>query len=148
MCSKLHRLAFVVTGLAVLACGCVCPRPQSFTDATALPSDFVGESYRAYAERQRLVIEVSQIPGLNVVAFDEYVQDGVLYLSPRRISSGGGGIRKFEIDVSKYHFGQDWPTHVYWLVEGPYWYPIGHAGFWSSAHRDPWVRKRMEVAVK
>ena len=140
--------SYAIAGLAVMLCGCVCPPPQSFTEAQTLPRDFAGESYHAYAEQQKLIIEVSQTPGYNIVSFTERVYDGALYLRPEHISSGGRGRATFEIDVSKYRFAGDWPKRVYWLVEGPYWYPIANAGFWSSAHREPWSRVRVEVATR
>jgi len=143
-----HILALTIASLATILCGCVCPRPQSFTEVKDLPRDFVGVSYKAFAEQQKLIIEVSQTPGFNIVGFTEYVYDGTLYLVPGHISSGGPGSARFEVDVSKYHFAEDWPKRVYWLVGGPYWYPILNAGFWSKAHRDPWSRMRVEIVAK
>lgn len=131
--------------MAMFLTGCVAPRPQSFVDADALPQYFVGRELRVSAKGDRLVVEVSQIPGLNVVGFDAFEQDGAIYVSPRRISSGGGGTGKFEIDVSKFQVGSDWPQHVYWLL-AEYAYPISHPGFWSSEKRLPWPRKKMEIA--
>jgi hypothetical protein len=74
----------------------------------------VGPEYRAFAREERLIVEVSQIPGLNVVRLDAFVQDGALYVEPTLISSGGPGIRQFEVDVSRYHLTADWPQQVFW----------------------------------
>ena len=131
-------------GLAVFLCGCVAPRPQSFVDAEFLPQGYVGREHRTLVRGAKLVIEVSQIPGLNVARIDSFAQDGALYLSPFRISSGGNGKRQFEVDVSQYHLPDDWPEHVYWVVES-YAYPFITAGFWSSAKQSPWVRKQVEI---
>ena len=92
-----------------------------------------------------MIIEVSETPGLNVVGFETFEQEDNLYVSPCRISSGGGGTRQFEIDVSKFRMGGDWPGHVYWLVE-EYAYPIFNPGFWSAEKKSPWLRKKMEIA--
>jgi hypothetical protein len=143
---------FHQTGLPVLlliACctmallsGCIAPRPSGFVDAEALPSHYLGRDYRVFANGQTLTIEVSQMPGSNVVGFDLFAQDGALYVSPRRVHSGGGDTRKFGLDVSRFHLAADWPTHTFWLVESKA-YLISDPGFWSSAKRSPWVRKKM-----
>jgi|GEM_PF-5780765 len=118
MSTRLHILTLGFYGsIALFLSGCVEPRPESFVDAAALPYGYVGQEYRTFAKGERLIVEVSQIPGLNVAGFDAFVQDSALYVSPRRISSGGGGIRQFEVDVSKYHLAADWSQHVFWLVE-------------------------------
>ena len=126
--------------IGILVSGCVSPRPQSFVDADALPHDFVGRQHQAFARGDRLIVEVMQIPGFNVVGFDAFEQDGALYVSPRNVSSGGGGMAQFEIDVSKFRLGSDWPHRVYWLLQ-EYAYPIGHPGFWSPEKRSPWPRR-------
>jgi hypothetical protein len=143
---RLRDLALAICGTIALGLsGCVSPAPQAFVDADALPSDFAGREYRAFARDQRLIIEVSQTPGLNVAGFESFEHDGAVYVSPRHISSGGGGKAQFEVDLSKYHLEADWPDHVYWVLES-YSYPIGNPGFWSSAKRSPWPRKKMEIA--
>jgi hypothetical protein len=148
MSMRLHQLFLVFCGvIVVFVTGCVAPRPQSFVEADALPSDFAGREHLTFVRGERLIIEVSQIPGLNVVGFDVFEQAGALYVSPRRISSGGGGTAQFEVDVTKYRLGADWPQHVYWLLE-EYAYPIGHPGFWSSEKRLPWPRKKMEIVTR
>ena len=148
MSTRFHKLVVAFCGvIIVFLTSCVTPRPQSFVDADALPSDFAGREHRAFVRGGRLIIEVSQIGGFNVVGFDTFEQDGALYISPRRISSGGGGTAQFEVDVAKYGLGADWPQHVYWLLQ-EYAYPIGHPGFWSSEKRSPWPRKKMEVATR
>ena len=145
MSARLHNSLLVFCGIIVVALsGCVSPRPQSFIDADALPSDFVGREHRAFAQGERLTVEVTQIPGLNVARFDTFEQDGAIYVFPRRASSGGGGTRQFEIDVTKYRLGADWPERVYWLL-GSYAYPVHTPGFWSSEKRSPWTRKKMEI---
>jgi len=145
MSARLQKSFVVFCGLiVVLFTGCVSPRPQSFVEADALPRDFVGREHRAFARGERLIIEVSQIPGFHVVGIDAFEQDGALYVSPRHISSGGGGTGQFEVDVSKFQLGADWPQHVYWLLQ-QYAYPIGNPGFWSSEKRSPWPRKKMEI---
>ncbi len=133
--------------IAVFLTGCATPRPQSFVDADALPSNYAGRGQRAFTSGGRLIVEVSQIPGVNVAGLDAFEQDGALYLSPRRISSGGGGTRRFEVDVSKFQVRVDWSQHVYWLLE-EYAYPIFHPGFWSSEKRLPWPRKKMEIVTQ
>jgi hypothetical protein len=147
MSTHLHKLLLVFGLIAVFVTGYVAPRPQGFVDADALPPDFIGREYRASAKGERLIVEVSQIPGLNVAGLDAFEQDGALYVSPRRISSGGGGTKRFEVDVTKYRLGADWPQHVYWLLQ-EYAYPIGHSGFWSSEKRSPWPRKKMEIVIQ
>ena len=141
-----HRSVLLLCGL-VAACllGCVAPRATSFVDADALPHDYIGRDHHASAKDDILIVEVSQIPGLNVSGLDAFKQDGALYLCPRRVSSGGGGTAQFEIDVSKYHLGTDWSEHVYWLLDS-YAYPISHPGFWSKEKREPWPRKKMDIA--
>jgi hypothetical protein len=120
---------------------------RAFVDADALPSGFVGREHRAFVRGEQLIIEVSQIPGFNVVGFDAFEQAGALYVSPRRISSGGSGTAQFEIGVAKYRLGADWPQHVYWLLQ-EYAYPIGNPGFCSSEKRSPWPRKKMEIVTR
>jgi hypothetical protein len=140
------RRVLVLWGLiATFLSGCLAPRATSFVDAAALPPDYVGRSHRASAKEQLLIIEVSQIPGLNVVGFDAFKQDGALYVSPRRVSSGGRHTAQFQIDISKFHLGADWPEHVYWLLNS-YAYPIGHPGFWSKEKRAPLPRKKIDIA--
>jgi hypothetical protein len=141
--TRLVSVGFIVVALT----GCVSPRPQSFADADALPWAFVGREYRSFVRGEQLIIEVSQIPGLNVVGFDAFEQAGALYVSPRRISSGGGGTVQFEVGIAKYRLGADWPQHVYWLLE-EYAYPIVNPGFWSSEKRSPWPRKKMEIVAR
>jgi len=148
MSARLHFSLLACCGLILFAfTGCVSPRAQSFVDADTLPSDFVGREHRAFVSGERLIIEVSQIPGFNVVGFDAFEQAGALYVSPRHISSGGGGTAQFEVDVTKYDLGADWPHHVYWLLQS-YAYPIGNPGFWSSEKRSPWPRKKMEIVTR
>ena len=133
--------------IAAIMTGCVSPGPRSFVDVGTLPANFVGREHRAFAEKERLVIEVVQVPGFNVTGFETFQQDGALYVSPQRISSGGGGTAQFEIDVSKYQLGADWPLHVYWLLES-YAYPIGNSGLWSGGKRSPWPRRKMEISTR
>jgi len=148
MSTRSYNLLLAFCGVIVVALtGCVSPRPQSFVDADTLPSDFAGREHCAFVRGERLVVEVSQIPGFNVVGFDAFEQAGALYVSPRRISSGGDGTAQFEVDVTKYQLGTDWPQHVYWLLQS-YAYPIGNPGFWSSEKRSPWPRKKMEVVTR
>jgi hypothetical protein len=148
MSARLQTLFLALSGLIVVALtGCVAPRPRSFVDADTLPADFAGREHRAFVRGERLVIEVSQIPHFNVVGFDAFEQAGALYVSPRRISSGGGGTAQFEVDVAEYQLGTDWPQHVYWLLQS-YAYPIGNPGFWSSEKRLPWPRKKMEIVTR
>jgi hypothetical protein len=147
MSRRLHNSLLAFCVIVVALTGCVSPRPQSFVEADTLPSGFAGREHRAFVRGERLVIEVSQIPGFNVVGFDAFEQAGALYVSPRRISSGGGGTAQFEVDVTKYQLGTDWPQHVYWLLQS-YAYPIGNPGFWSSEKRSPWPRKKMEIVTR
>jgi hypothetical protein len=148
MSTRFHRSLLTCCGaILVVLTGCISPRPQSFVDADALPSDFVGREHRVFASGERLVIEVSQIPGFNVVGFDAFEQAGALYVSPRRISSGGGGTAQFEVDITKYQLGADWPQDVYWLLQS-YAYPIANPGFWSSEKRSPWPRRKMEIVTR
>lgn len=145
MSTCLHKLLLIVSGIIALGViGCVSPRAPGFVDVEALPADLAGREHRVVARDHRLIIEVSQTPGFNIVGFNSFEQDGAIYVWPRRISSGGGGKAQFEVDLSKYHLGADWPEHVYWLL-GSYAYPIGHPGFWSSAKRLPWPRRKMEI---
>jgi hypothetical protein len=132
----------LVLGLALWPAGCASPGPEKFVDAPELPLHFVGKSYRATARGDRLFIEVVQWPGLNVAGFDLYAHNDALYLSPRRVSSGGGGTSTFEINVANYHLSQDWPQRVYWEVTR-YGYPAA----WSSENHKPWERKRVDVTV-
>lgn len=148
MSASRHNSLLIWCGIFMIALtGCVSPRSQSFVDADTLPFDFAGREHRAFVSGKRLVIEVAQTPGLNVVGFDAFSQNGALYVSPRRISSGGGGTAQFEIDVAKYQLDSDWPQHVYWLLQS-YAYPIGNPGFWSSESRSPWSRKKMEIVTQ
>ena len=105
----------------------------------------MGRDHRAFAMDHLLIVEVSQIPGLNVAGFDTFEQDGALYVSPRRASSGGGGTAQFQVEISKFHLGADWSEHVYWLLNS-YAYPIVNPGFWSKEKREPWPRKKMDIA--
>jgi hypothetical protein len=146
--TRLHNSFLTFCGVVVVVLtGCVFPRPQSFVDADTLPSNFAGREHRSFVRGDRLVIEVSQTPGFNVVGFDAFEQAGALYVSPRRISSGGGGKVEFEVDVAKYQLGADWPQHIYWLLQS-YAYPIGSRGFWSSEKRLPSPRKKMEIVTR
>lgn len=138
-------LLFCVLVTAALS-GCVSPKPTRWVDEPVLPRDFAGESYRATAKGGRLVIEVTQSPGFNVVGFDAVKYGEQLYVTPRHISSGGRGKMTFELDVSKYGLGTDWPRQVYWQLSS-HAYPIGHPGFWSEEARTPWPRKKMEIVT-
>lgn len=148
MMTRIHILPLSICCVfAFLLCGCVAPPPQAFVDADSLPSHYVGLGYRATASDELLTIEVSQSSGPNVVGFDAVAHDGALYISPQRISSGGGGMNKFDVDVSRFHLAADWPNRTYWLVES-YAYPIGNPGFWSAEKRSPWVRRKMEITKR
>jgi len=139
-------LAFSL-GVVLCLCGCISPKPRGFVDTDALPSLFVGRAHQAYATGKKLVIEVSQIPGGNVARIDAFEQEGALYLEPFRISSGGNGTSRFELDVTNHKLQEDWHQHVYWVVES-YGYPFITGGFWSKAKQAPWVRKRVYVVVR
>lgn len=143
---RLLRLAFGL-GAASMLCGCTSPKPQSFVDVQVLPSLFAGREHHAYAIGNKLVVEIHQCPGLNVARIDAFEQVGDLYLSPLRISSGGAGTSRFEADVARYPLPDDWPKHVYWIVDS-YAYPLITAGFWSKAKQVPWSRKQIDVAVR
>jgi len=146
MNAHLHKSVPLLCSLVAAALsGCIAPRATSFVDVDALPHDYVGRNHHVSAKDNLLIVEVSQIPGLNVAGLDAFKQDGALYVSPRRVSSGGSGTAQFAVDVSKYHLGIEWPEHVYWLLDS-YAYPIGHPGFWSKEKRDPWPRKKMDIA--
>ncbi len=67
--------------------GCIAPRPQNFVDAEELPPNFVGREHRAFARGDHLIVEVSQVPGFNVVGFDTFEQDGAIYVSPRKMDA-------------------------------------------------------------
>ena len=81
--TRLHKLLLAISGIiAIGLMGCVSPPPQGFVDADALPSDFAGREHRAFARDQRLIIEVSQTPGFNVVGFDAFEQLSAFRLEP------------------------------------------------------------------
>lgn len=149
MANSFKRSSALIVGLVAALClvSCRNPKPESFTDAKTLPQHFVGRDYHAYASSNKLTIAVSQIPGLNVARIEASTVNGEIYLSPRRISSGGSGITQFDVDIEKYSLGADWPQHVYWLVE-EYAYPITSPGFWSKSQRSPWIRKQVDVTVR
>lgn len=138
------RISQIIICVLLSCIGCITPRSIKFVDTDVLPAGFVGQSYRAVAVGTRLIVEVSQTPGLNVTRLETFEQDGALYVSPQRISSGGSGVKKFEVNISKFRLSDDWSRNVFWLVES-YSYTIGHLGFWSKTKRDPWIRKKMEV---
>jgi hypothetical protein len=135
-----------LAAMMLISCGCYCPRPHNFVDDTQPRDQSIGSNIgRAWAHDHTLIIEVHQTAGYNIAAFQKYVVDGALYLTSRRISSGGGGTMKFEIDVSKYHLREPWTENIYWLTGGGGCYPFGNPGFWSSAYRDPFTRKRIDL---
>ena len=138
------RTAVAVTAMVLITSGCYCPRPHNFVDDP--PGRPMGTNIgRAWADHDTLIIEVHQTPGYNIAAFQKYVVDGALYLTWRQISAGGGGTVKFPIDVSKYHLREPWTENIYWLTGGGGCYPFGNPGFWSSAARDPFTRKRIDL---
>lgn len=131
---------------AILMASCSAPRPQSFVDSDYLPSDYIGRRHSVSALDDRLIIEVDQVTGFNVVGFDVFGQDGELYLSPRHVSSGGGGTARFEIMITSFNLGPRWPERVYWIIESPA-YPFFQDGFWSTEKRSSWLRKKIEIPM-
>jgi len=152
----LRRLLVVCGGgslvVVTLAFGFACvgltpPPALGFVDVHALPPHFVGTEHRVFADGDRLIVEVEQIPGLNVADLEAFERDGSLYISPIRISSGGPGRRQLEVDVARFGLGPDWHRNVYWLVEACFPSPFTSA-FWAKEEWPPWHRMRMNVQVR
>lgn len=118
-----------------------------FVDVDALPPSFMGEEHRVFADGDRLIVEVEQTPGLNVVHLEAFERDGALYIRPRQISSGGPGRRQLEVDVARFGLGSDWHRNVYWVVQEVYPSPF-RAVFRPQEEPPPWHRMRMNVEVR
>jgi prepilin-type processing-associated H-X9-DG protein len=139
----MKRFTFVAA-LAVALAGCVSSSTVGFVDGHVLPPRFAGYSHRAWIEGRTLVIEVDQIPGLNVGLIRYRIVDGNIYLCPVRASSGGPGRDIIRIDLSSESLPSDWQDRIYWLTYEAY-YPIGNRAFWCARYRHPSERVRVVV---
>jgi len=126
--------------------GCVSSRPQSFVDADALPCDFAGREHRAFVRGERLVIEVSQISGFNVVGFDAFEQAGALYVSHDASVPEAAEWRSSRWMLPSISWAQMASARL--LAVAVACLSIGHPGFWSSEQRSPWPRKKMEILTR
>lgn len=167
-------LLWLVIPSFILLCGCIVrvPQPETFVDSPTTEPDLGIEQYRAHADGQWLVIDITPF-NLPFRGLDFFEADRNLYFSPRydavftfafpvnerRIVSlslrdrvihpapdnlKNNRVSRFKIDVSKYRLGADWPSHVYWVVEDPA-YPIWNSRFWSKKDRESLTRKQMSI---
>lgn len=135
--------AFVVL-LFLTVTGCPSSNAVGYVDADALPDGFLGSSHRAWLEGSQILVEVEQIPGLNVVDIHYRVEGEDVYLMPRRASSGGGGTYVVTVDLSSETLAEGWASRVYWLT-GEFYYPLGHPGFWDRSERRPSERVKLRL---
>lgn len=104
---------------AVLVLGCATePRIRDVAhapDASIMPHTY--HETAAWAVGRKLYVQVDQVPGLNLARITPKVYRSEVYLEQLRISSGGGGTRTFEIDLSRFELPADWERHVYWIAD-------------------------------
>jgi hypothetical protein len=141
----LSRLGLVILS-STLLCGCVVriPQPQAFVDSTMPEPDLGIQRCQAQADGEWLIIDIVPL-NLPFRGLDFFEAGGNLYFSPRydgvftfafpiserrvvSLSSNGATppardtskdnrTSRFKAEVSKYHLGSDWQSHVYWVVE-------------------------------
>ena len=168
----LSRLGLIILS-STLLCGCIVrvPQPEAFVDSTTPEPDLWIQQYQAHADGEWLIIDIVPL-NLPFRGLDFFEAGGNLYFSPRydgvftfdfpiserrvvyvssdrttpsaRDTSKNSRTFRFKVEISKYHLGSDWQSHVYWVVEDPA-YPIWNLRFWSKKNRDPLVRKQMSI---
>jgi hypothetical protein len=127
----------ILFSLSVLFLACRSSDTIGYTEADHLPNRYVGDSYRAWLVRNTLVVEVEQIPGLNVADIECAVVGQDIHLSPTRISSGGPGMTTFEVPLPSFHSPKLWVDHLYWVTFETFT-PI-----WSGKPTEPTQRVRV-----
>ena len=140
----MKRVRIFLVCLAFLAAGCPSSSSVGYVDRSDLPEYFLGSSHRAWLEGSRILVEVDQLPGLNVARIGYRVDGDAIYLLPQRISSGGAGTSVLSVDLASEAHTNGWETRIYWLTE-EYFYPIGHPGFWNASKRKPSERVELQL---
>jgi hypothetical protein len=107
-----HSMLLVVL-VAIMVSGCVCPSRKTFVDVTQ-PEEF-NYHEKMSVDGQKLIIEVEQIPGLNIVSIHPLILQDIIYLERSAVSSGGAGTGRFELDFSRYNLPDDWSNRIYWI---------------------------------
>jgi hypothetical protein len=65
-------------------------------------------------ENNKLVITLSNPPGLMISDIEKKNMDGNIYLIARRVSSGGG-IREYTVNLSGHTLPADIKEHIFWV---------------------------------
>jgi hypothetical protein len=120
---------------------------EKFIGRQALPWGYLGSSCRAWVRKDHLLVEVDQIAGPRVVRIECEVRDGVVYLRPRRISTGSPGRELVSVDSCEAALPPDWPNRLYWLTE-EYFHPIISPAYWTRGDRTPSERVRVMLTTE
>lgn len=120
---------WVLLALGFICTGCATTEPviRDVARKENRPFHYYYEK-SAWSAGPKLYIDVEQNSGINLARITPKIYRGEIYLEQFRISSGGGGIRTFEIDLSKYKLPPDWEEHVYWIAESSNEYPLFGGG--------------------
>jgi hypothetical protein len=139
MHSTLFRVLLFVA--IVFLPGCVSPAPTRFVD---VPEGRDPKSYRAFAEGNRLIIEVRQQSGFNLASFKTSRHEDSFYIFPYYISSGGARTQTFTIDLTPFNPPTNWPEQTYWY-SAKRAYPILSSGFWDASKRELTPRTKINI---
>jgi hypothetical protein len=154
--------------LLTITSGCVTytPRPHRFVETTNSPESFThfagwsqGSTFyldvvpRYYSPTFYGINAFKEGNDLYVYPFYESLLAFTIGVSSMRsklnmqresLQVGTNRVLRFTFDMKAYKMPDDWPSHVYWLMEsGNYWFPGPR--FWSEARREPAVRRQIEV---
>jgi hypothetical protein len=157
------RLALALVVLALPGCFLI-PRPHRFEDVDA--SHLVSvQSYAAWSDGSTLVLDLTPYnkPYRGLWYF---VEGGNLYLnahydsvfgvpniltigedmlrSDQFFRDGDRAVLRYRIDMAKLGFADDWSSHVFWLVETP-WFLIPGPAVFMESRREPAKRKAIVV---
>jgi hypothetical protein len=130
----------ILVVVSVLLFACRSSDTVGYVEADNLPRGYLGESYRAWLAGTNLVVEVQQIPGLNVADIECAVAGEDLHFSPTRISSGGPGKTTFEVPLPNSHPANFWAEHLYWVTLKTF------TPMWLGRPTEPTVRVRVLLA--
>lgn len=164
MTTSRRALVLVVLVLGALPSCFLIPRPHRFEDVDA--SHLVSvQDYAAWSDGAALVLDLTPYDtpyrGLWYL-----VEGGNLYLSAHYDSvfgvpniptigdemvrsdqffrDGDRAVLRYRIDMAKLGFPDDWSSHVFWLVETP-WFLIPGPAVFMESRREPAKRKSIVV---
>jgi hypothetical protein len=157
------RLAVLLFVLALPGCFLI-PRPHRFVDVDASHEVSV-ESYAAWSDGSTLVLDLTPY-NLPYRGLWYFVEGGNLYINAHYdavfgvpniptigedmldrdefFRDGDRVVLRYRIDMAKLGFADDWPSHVFWLVEAP-WFLIPAPSAFIESRRGPAKRKAIVV---